>query len=44
MLDVHARLRRHWRLPVSSYGLKAVAAWLGFAWFQKVRRGFADVL
>ncbi|MCX5940251.1 MAG: TM0106 family RecB-like putative nuclease [Cyanobium sp. LacPavin_0818_WC50_MAG_67_9] len=35
MLDVHARLRRHWRLPVSSYGLKAVAAWLGFAWSQK---------
>ena len=35
MLDVHARLRRHWRLPVSSYGLKAVAGWLGFAWSQK---------
>jgi predicted RecB family nuclease len=35
MLDVHARLRRHWRLPVSSYGLKAVASWLGFAWSQK---------
>ena len=35
MLDVHARLRRHWRLPVSSYGLKTVAGWLGFAWSQK---------
>ncbi len=35
MLDVHARVRRHWRLPVSSYGLKAVAGWLGFAWSQR---------
>ena len=35
MVDVHARLRRHWRLPVSSYGLKTVAGWLGFAWSQK---------
>ena len=35
LVDVHARLKRHWRLPVSSYGLKAVASWLGFAWSQK---------
>ena len=34
LLDVHARLRRHWLLPVSSYGLKAVASWLGFRWSQ----------
>ncbi len=34
LLDVHARLRRHWRLPVNSYGLKAVASWLGFRWSQ----------
>ncbi|MCP9927398.1 TM0106 family RecB-like putative nuclease [Cyanobium sp. CH-040] len=34
LLDVHARLRRHWRLPVNSYGLKAVAGWLGFRWSQ----------
>jgi uncharacterized protein len=34
LVDVHARLRRHWRLPVSSYGLKAVASWLGFRWSQ----------
>ena len=27
------------------YGLLALAvAWLGFAWFQKTRKGFADVL
>ena len=34
LLDVHQRLRRHWLLPVNSYGLKAVAAWLGFGWSQ----------
>ena len=22
----------------------ALVAWLGFAWFQKMRKGFADVL
>jgi lipopolysaccharide transport system permease protein len=22
----------------------AIIAWLGFAWFQKTRKGFADVL
>ncbi|MCT0198380.1 TM0106 family RecB-like putative nuclease [Synechococcus sp. CS-1325] len=35
MVDVHQRLRQHWRLPVNSYGLKAVASWLGFRWSQK---------
>lgn len=25
-------------------GLSAMVAWLGFAWFQKTRKGFADVL
>jgi len=34
LLDVHDRVRRHWRLPVNSYGLKAVAGWLGFRWGQ----------
>ena len=34
-LDIHARLRRCWRLPVGSYGLKATASWLGFAWSQR---------
>ena len=34
LVDVHARIRRHWRLPLSSYGLKAVAAWRGFQWSQ----------
>ena len=35
LVDVHLRLRRHWLLPVNSYGLKAVAGWLGFRWSQK---------
>jgi uncharacterized protein len=35
LVDVHQRLRRHWMLPVNSYGLKAVAGWLGFTWSQK---------
>jgi predicted RecB family nuclease len=35
LVDVHQRLRRHWLLPVNSYGLKAVAGWLGFTWSQK---------
>jgi uncharacterized protein len=34
LVDVHARVRRHWQLPVSSYGLKAVASWVGFRWSQ----------
>lgn len=35
LVDVHQRLRRHWLLPVNSYGLKTVAGWLGFSWSQK---------
>ncbi|MCP9809453.1 TM0106 family RecB-like putative nuclease [Cyanobium sp. HWJ4-Hawea] len=35
LVDVHMRLKRSWRLPVGSYGLKTVASWLGFAWSQK---------
>jgi uncharacterized protein len=34
LIDVHQRLRRHWLLPVNSYGLKTVAAWLDFHWKQ----------
>jgi lipopolysaccharide transport system permease protein len=29
---------------VVNLGLGIVSAWLGFAWFQKTRKGFADVL
>ena len=35
LIDVHQRLRRHWLLPVNSYGLKAVASWQGFRWQQE---------
>ena len=35
LVDVHARVRSHWRLPLNSYGLKAVAAWQGFRWSQE---------
>jgi uncharacterized protein len=35
LIDVHQRLRRHWLLPVNSYGLKAVAGWQGFRWSQR---------
>lgn len=34
LVDVHERVRRHWRLPLNSYGLKTVAAWRGFRWRQ----------
>ncbi|MEB3199289.1 MAG: TM0106 family RecB-like putative nuclease [Synechococcaceae cyanobacterium] len=35
LIDVHQRLKQHWLLPVNSYGLKAVAGWLGFRWSQE---------
>jgi lipopolysaccharide transport system permease protein len=32
-------------LVLLNYGLIAIViAWIGFAWFQKTRKGFADVL
>jgi lipopolysaccharide transport system permease protein len=31
-------------LLTGSIALAAIIAWLGFAWFQKTRKGFADVL
>jgi len=34
-IDIHARLRLHWRLPLNSYGLKKVANWAGFEWHQE---------
>ncbi len=44
MIDVHARLRRHWRLPLNSYGLKAVASWLGFRWRRHGAEGARALL
>ena len=34
LVDVHARIRQNWRLPLNSYGLKSVASWRGFQWGQ----------
>ncbi len=34
LIDIHARVRKHWRLPLNSYGLKTVASWSGFKWRQ----------
>ena len=31
-IDIHSRLKDHWRLPLSSYSLKKVAKWTGFNW------------
>jgi lipopolysaccharide transport system permease protein len=33
-----------WAAWFSYFGISLVVAWLGFAWFQKTRKGFADVL
>ena len=44
LIDLHQRLRRHWRLPVGSYGLKAVAGWRGFRWSQPAAEGARCVL
>ena len=44
LIDVHARLRAHWRLPLSSYGLKAVAGWRGFKWGQSGADGARALL
>lgn len=35
LVDVHQRLRQHWWMPTTSYGLKSTASWLGFRWRQK---------
>ena len=44
LIDLHRRVRQHWRLPVSSYGLKAVASWRGFHWSQPAAEGARCVL
>jgi lipopolysaccharide transport system permease protein len=33
-----------WRGMVAYSGLALLVAWTGFCWFQKTRRGFADVV
>jgi len=44
LVDLHQRVRQHWRLPVDSYGLKAVASWRGFRWSQPTAEGARCVL
>jgi lipopolysaccharide transport system permease protein len=33
-----------WQLFLIYFAVALVIAWLGFAWFQKTRKGFADVI
>lgn len=44
LVDLHQRLRHHWVLPLRSYGLKAVATWLGFCWQSRTAEGARAVL
>ena len=43
-VDVHNLVRQQWVLPLSSYGLKSVATWLGFRWRQPNGEGARAVL
>ncbi len=33
-IDIHLLIRENWCLPVSNYGLKSIAEWIGFEWKQ----------
>jgi len=44
LVDVHQLVRQQWVLPLSSYGLKSVATWLGFRWRQPNAEGARAVL
>ena len=44
LINVHERLRMHWRLPVNSYGLKTVANWTGFQWEKQGADGARALL
>ena len=43
-VDVHHLVRQQWVLPLSSYGLKSVATWLGFQWRHASAEGARAVL
>ncbi len=43
-VDVHQLVRQQWVLPLSSYGLKSVATWLGFRWRDPRGEGARAVL
>jgi len=33
-IDIHLLIREYWCLPVTNYGLKSIAEWIGFEWKQ----------
>ncbi len=39
LIDIHARLRKNWLLPLNSYGLKTVANWTDFKWSNQAANG-----
>ncbi len=43
-IDIHSKIRKYWRLPLNSYGLKAVAGSLGFKWRQEKADGAQALL
>ncbi len=43
-IDIHARLREGWLLPVSNYSLKNVSQWLRFQWKYKRSNGAKALL
>ena len=34
-IDIHARLTKHWQLPINNYGLKSVSNFIDFKWSQE---------
>ncbi len=43
-IDLHIRVKSHWRLPINGYGLKNVANWIGFKWRKKGTDGAKALL
>ncbi len=43
-IDIHARLKGGWLLPLSNYSLKNVAQWLNFKWTYKGSNGARALL
>ncbi len=43
-IDIHARLKEGWMLPVSNYSLKNVAQWLKFRWTHRRSNGARALL
>lgn len=43
-IDIHNKMRSNWILPINSYGLKAVAKWLGFKWHKRNVNGAKALL